>query len=185
MSGLKYALALLGAGGATALASEAAAATYVPPAPLSPYDAPVDIAIFEGGPAQFYYGAGISKFGSNAALLGTYGASTVGVDNFGFPASTQASGEVKLGTLDTNPTARSADYIFNGTGADQYVSLTFQHAGTKYAGSAHVDVGGYLQSIDYAVAGVPEPASWALMIGGFGLAGVALRTRRRQAAVSA
>lgn len=29
------------------------------------------------------------------------------------------------------------------------------------------------------VAAIPEPASWALMIGGFGLAGVALRTRRR------
>jgi microcystin-dependent protein len=30
--------------------------------------------------------------------------------------------------------------------------------------------------------GVPEPASWALMIGGFGLAGVALRRRRAAAA---
>jgi hypothetical protein len=27
-------------------------------------------------------------------------------------------------------------------------------------------------------AGVPEPASWALMIGGFGLAGASLRRRR-------
>ena len=27
--------------------------------------------------------------------------------------------------------------------------------------------------------GVPEPASWALMIGGFGLAGATLRRRRR------
>lgn len=30
-----------------------------------------------------------------------------------------------------------------------------------------------------AVGGVPEPASWALMISGFGLAGAALRARRR------
>ena len=46
------------------------------------------------------------------------------------------------------------------------------------------------QSLNYSVAGVhlgtvdvggvPEPASWALMIGGFGMAGAALR-RRRQA----
>ena len=32
------------------------------------------------------------------------------------------------------------------------------------------------------VAGVPEPSTWALMIGGFGLAGVALRRRRTVAA---
>jgi hypothetical protein len=36
----------------------------------------------------------------------------------------------------------------------------------------------------FGVAGVPEPATWALMIGGFGLAGVGLR-RRRATAVSA
>ncbi|MFL5298194.1 MAG: PEPxxWA-CTERM sorting domain-containing protein, partial [Phenylobacterium sp.] len=35
------------------------------------------------------------------------------------------------------------------------------------------------------VAGVPEPASWALMILGFGGVGSALRTRRRMAATAA
>ena len=38
------------------------------------------------------------------------------------------------------------------------------------------------QSFVFAT-GAPEPASWALMIGGFGLAGVALRRRRGAAAV--
>ena len=33
-----------------------------------------------------------------------------------------------------------------------------------------------------AVAGVPEPASWALMISGFGMAGAALRRRRAMVA---
>ena len=32
-----------------------------------------------------------------------------------------------------------------------------------------------------ATGGVPEPATWALMLGGFGLAGAALRSRRRHA----
>ncbi len=35
-----------------------------------------------------------------------------------------------------------------------------------------------------AVAGVPEPASWALMIGGFGLAGASLRRRRAATAAA-
>jgi hypothetical protein len=35
-----------------------------------------------------------------------------------------------------------------------------------------------------AIAGVPEPATWALMIGGFGLAGASLRRRRAAATVA-
>ena len=37
---------------------------------------------------------------------------------------------------------------------------------------------------DATVAGVPEPASWALMIGGFGLAGATLRRRRTASALA-
>ena len=37
---------------------------------------------------------------------------------------------------------------------------------------------GVLTRTVFAAGGVPEPASWALMIGGFGLAGAALRRRR-------
>jgi hypothetical protein len=39
----------------------------------------------------------------------------------------------------------------------------------------------FVQQTNYAFrdAGVPEPATWALMITGFGLAGAALRSRRR------
>lgn len=41
---------------------------------------------------------------------------------------------------------------------------------------SHVDLPG-----DHGTSAVPEPASWALMLGGFGLAGVAMRRRPRAA----
>ena len=52
-------------------------------------------------------------------------------------------------------------------------ALTFAAIGTSDS------LGGYLEDITISsVASVPEPASWALMIGGFGLTGAALRRRR-------
>jgi len=55
-------------------------------------------------------------------------------------------------------------------------SLTFEFRGL---GSTAADF-----AIDrvYAVAAVPEPAAWGMMIGGFGLAGMAIRRRRPQVA---
>ena len=41
-----------------------------------------------------------------------------------------------------------------------------------------------LDAISSAVSGVPEPASWTLMIAGFGLIGVGMRQRSRQGALS-
>jgi hypothetical protein len=35
-----------------------------------------------------------------------------------------------------------------------------------------------------AVSAVPEPATWAMMIGGFGMVGGSLRSRRRQTKVA-
>jgi hypothetical protein len=39
-----------------------------------------------------------------------------------------------------------------------------------------------VHDITYSLGGVPEPAVWALMIGGFGMTGVALRRRKARAA---
>jgi hypothetical protein len=41
-----------------------------------------------------------------------------------------------------------------------------------------------IASVSGATGAVPEPATWALMIGGFGLAGAALRSNRRRAAIA-
>ena len=40
----------------------------------------------------------------------------------------------------------------------------------------------YVAASSSAVAGVPEPAAWALMVGGFGMVGAAMRQRRRAVA---
>jgi len=52
-----------------------------------------------------------------------------------------------------------------------------------HTGSNTFQLGGNTGYIFYG-AGVPEPASWALMIGGFGMGGAAMRGSRRKTAVS-
>lgn len=47
------------------------------------------------------------------------------------------------------------------------------------------NIGVILDNVSIDVAAVPEPASWAMMIAGFGLVGGALRTRRRETLATA
>jgi hypothetical protein len=56
-------------------------------------------------------------------------------------------------------------------------SVTFQYADVALSPGAPYLVGEFVTT-----AGVPEPASWALLIGGFGLSGAMLRRRRALAA---
>ena len=79
--------------------------------------------------------------------------------------------------------------VFNVTGAgggntswaQQTVNFTLANAGTlAFAAVGTSDLlGGYLEDVNLVGAAVPEPATWALMIGGFGRAGAAIRRQRR------
>jgi hypothetical protein len=80
-----------------------------------------------------------------------------------------------------------------GTGTSIFGDTPFQSYGVQFVAGQAGTVSAYLQTVgddnfgpiaDNLLlditpgAGVPEPASWALMIGGFGLVGSALRRRR-------
>lgn len=100
--------------------------------------------------------------------------------------------KVYLGTtlLDTISILLTPDDILNQsisyTGLFDNFSFAYTDAnGSPFTGGGNVNVG-LIEVIDNIVYGavVPEPASWAMMIGGFGLVGASLRRRRTAAALA-
>ena len=96
-----------------------------------------------------------------------------------FPAD--QSGQSMFGTfsLPGNTPWTAGEIAFNVTNAG---------SGVFFFGSISADsVGPLLDDVSISIggAGAPEPASWALMIGGFGLTGAALRRRRMATAAVA
>lgn len=79
-----------------------------------------------------------------------------------------------------------ADWIAGNSGSTLSVTGLTAGVGSGWSGTFsgavdHVAVNfgdGPTNNFDFAVAGVPEPASWALLITGFGLVGMSARRRR-------
>ncbi|MBU1374731.1 MAG: PEPxxWA-CTERM sorting domain-containing protein [Alphaproteobacteria bacterium] len=67
---------------------------------------------------------------------------------------------------------------FEFTAVDDISFVSFKNTAGAFAGGMYLD---NVSVVDLSESGVPEPATWALMIAGFGLAGTALRSRRRLA----
>lgn len=62
-----------------------------------------------------------------------------------------------------------------------FMALTFYNPDTKYIVQVF---GSYQGQITQASASVPEPATWVMMVGGFGLVGSAMRRRNRPTALA-
>ena len=185
MSKLKYALAMLGAGGVVGMASEAAAETVA--LNIGWTEPTQDIALIAGEPAQFSYGFDGFKKSEFSPLANAF--TGIITDTPGLPAP----GE----TFDTVPVKTVKDFSIVGgslefLAVDRYIHLAFTTAGTNYIGTAYIDGGATLTEIvfeegDYigAPGAIPEPDAWALLIAGFGATGAMLRARRRTQAANA
>jgi hypothetical protein len=142
-----------------------------PPANSIPSGTPY-LSVLGGGSATYAFAGEVSAFefdwGSvdsyNTLTINSTGADPIIVPGLSFPNAANGN-QVDPGT---NGLFRVA-----GTAGEHFTSVTFSSSQNSF----EVD--------NLAVAGVPEPASWALMILGFGGAGAVLRGQRRRQAAAA
>ena len=114
--------------------------------------------------------------GANVVFFAPVGASVNNISGNGM-AVTFAGGKVLISTP-LNLLAGLNSLTFNYTALPRYAHAGFQGTGDEGWGLRDIVV-------TQASGGVPEPASWALMLTGFGGLGAVLRRSRRQAVLAA
>ncbi len=98
-----------------------------------------------------------------------------------FQIVSQGTGYWGSGTFTKTPGATPGTYSIVGSGEPHgiiyfpgtFTTLTFTDNSNEYWHGLTIGIGSF-------AAAVPEPGTWAMMIGGFGAAGVAMRRRRRK-----
>ncbi|HEY3889023.1 MAG TPA: PEPxxWA-CTERM sorting domain-containing protein [Caulobacteraceae bacterium] len=184
MSKIKYAAAMLAAGGAAGAAASAQAMTLVT------LDLPAGASLTQyitltssGGSASATYSAGAQfSFGPGLVLgipspiLSEAKFEINGPDGVGLGAESTTPEFPTAGELPLTGTKYPADFASGGV--DEYLQLEFLADGNIYTGYAAFDASGDLETITFAA--VPEPESWALLLAGVGVAGGALRGARRR-----
>jgi hypothetical protein len=145
---------------------------------------------------NFYAGLGVTTTGLVTAAgfgqtsnpnLAYNGVGPAVIDTtFGFTSLTFTAGFFSSGTVDVYSGVNGTGVLVGSASGVLGFPYGFVFNSIALSGAAHSIVingaSGQLGFDDVTfTTGVPEPATWALMIGGFGLAGVTLRGRRRQA----
>ena len=117
----------------------------------------------------------------SAAALGKYSYTidlqSVGRDTgngIGYTPFTTVGGVVTLGTRSVLPT-----YLSTGTLNSTQILTAGQSFGVII--DFNGDYGGDSTALNFGVSAVPEPATWAMMLLGFGMVGFGLRSRKRPA----
>ena len=155
---------------------------------LESYQFDTSTAVFDfGGGSAFFSGApfpGPIPGGSIETATGCYS----GFCLFGPPVAYADSASVHVGYADLEPQAgylpdyviHTLDLDFSGplTAPGTIDLLTDSSEYNGFNGFRRYVTSGYATGV--LEGSVPEPATWALVIGGFGLAGAALRRRRAQ-----
>lgn len=156
------------------------------------------VVLSDDGTYDFYWRVHDTSFQANANSafdVGPTGAITAfrlgdfGMDIAGLNGDYRTDGVGDQGPTDAFDFGGGfVNFIFGDhglpAGQDSYFMFLDTNA-HHYARNASFDLAsnGYTHNSDvlstFGVAGAPEPASWALMIAGFGLAGATLRARRR------
>jgi len=180
MLNIRTTLATLVAGGIVGAAGQASAAVNYSYYNIDPGTTPpADVSIL--GKTQFYYGEQIL---SKNTFLFTAVAGA-GLGSLSTTYSLPGAGETYSNS--SVQTAFKENPLDNGP---EYLHLTFNNAGTQYVGTASFNGDAVLTRIAYeklsdVAGGVPEPSSWALLIAGFGMAGVSMRRRRQTVSATA
>ena len=144
--------------------------------------------------AGFTFGFNGDYFGGGPVTISTVSGGQVNTI-FGSPTTNFADG--RGGPVTFGPNMQYAEFAnatpIRFTNGDNFIGLRAVTATGTYYGYAFT-TNNQLNSIGFesiadrsvtAIQGVPEPASWAMMVGGMGVVGFGLRRRRRAGAAFA
>lgn len=135
-----------------------------PPANSMPSGTPY-LSVLAGGTATITFASAVSAFQFDWGSIDDYNTLTInstGQD----PVIVPGSNFINPANGDQVSPGTNGLFTVWGTSGETFNSITFSSSGNSF----EVD--------NLAVSAVPEPGAWALMIGGFGLTGAALRRRR-------